>query len=103
MLYSVAPSHAGNIAFTSDRDHVGSHEIYVMRDYGSAQTRLTYNMGDCRTPAISPDGRKIAFAAPALSTNSYYNSPSYDIFVMNINGSGLQRLTGTPHQDLHPT
>jgi Tol biopolymer transport system component len=50
-----------------------------------------------------PGRTQIAFAAPALSTNAYYNSLSYDIFVMNTNGTGLQRLTSTPHQDLHPT
>jgi hypothetical protein len=31
MMGAAAPSHAGNIAFSSDRDHVGSHEIYVMK------------------------------------------------------------------------
>jgi hypothetical protein len=59
MIGASAPSYAGNIAFSSDRDHAGSHEIYVMKDDGSSQTRLTYNMGDCRTPAVSPDGRKL--------------------------------------------
>jgi hypothetical protein len=34
---------------------------------------------------------------------NYYSYPTYDIFVMNVNGTGLQRLTNTPHQDLHPT
>jgi hypothetical protein len=95
-------AHAGNIAFSSDRDEVGVHEIYLMKDDGTAPRRLTFNEGDCRTPAISPDGRKIAFSAQTTTFNGYSYVTSFDIFVVNSDGSGLRQLTSTHHHDLHP-
>ncbi|HEX6332919.1 MAG TPA: hypothetical protein VFZ78_01765, partial [Flavisolibacter sp.] len=50
-------------------------------------TRLTNRTEDDKWPTWSPDGSKIAFqsnlGAPALT----------DVFVMNADGSGIQRLT----------
>lgn len=49
----------------------------------------------CTSPAISPDGKRIAFSL-AEDGNS-------DIYVMNLDGSHLQRLTRHPAVDTNPS
>jgi Tol biopolymer transport system component len=83
------------IAFVSNR--ADQHdEIYVMNANGSGVTQLTKNLAEqgCNTcqgaaveaPAWSPDGAKIAFLRRATIF-------SWDIDIMNPNGSGVTRLT----------
>jgi Tol biopolymer transport system component len=55
----------------------GQRFVYVMRSDGSESKRLTVG----RTPARSPDGRRLAFAL------------RFDIWVMNADGSAKRRLT----------
>jgi Tol biopolymer transport system component len=92
-----------DIAFVSSRD--GDYAVYVMNADGSHERRLTES--DVLTPttpkdvffqvepAWSPDGSKIAFASRRNGT--------YDIFVMNADGSGSQELTSGKQNDNHPT
>ena len=47
------------------------------------------------SPAISPDGRKVAFS---LATEG-----NVDIYVMNLDGSDMLRLTRHPHVDTNPS
>lgn len=73
------------IAFESDRD--GNYEIYVMDVNGRNQTRLTNDPARDGAPAWSPDGRRIAF------TSDRDNRAGADVYVMNADGTGLERLT----------
>jgi Tol biopolymer transport system component len=50
-------------------------------------------------PAWSPDGRRIAFMSPGVSTTS---GSAYDIYVMNADGTDVQRLTTFPGPDGWP-
>jgi Tol biopolymer transport system component len=75
------------LAFESIRD--GNWEIYVMNSDGSAPTRLTNNSAKDLEPAWSPDGKKIAFVS---TRGSRYNN-GYAIYVMDVTGSGVIRLT----------
>jgi TolB protein len=61
---------------------------------GSDLTRLTDQPGDNVTPAWSPDGALIAFAA-SPGGNS-------EIYVMTSDGSDISRLTDHPGDDSHP-
>jgi Tol biopolymer transport system component len=81
------------IAFTSDRD--GNAEIYVMNADGSAETRLTDNVGYDGGPAWSPDGLKIAFHR--------FGSTDYDIWVMNANGTSPVNITNNAAEDVFPS
>lgn len=74
------------IAFTSSRD--GNDEIYVINSDGSGLTRLT-ERPDFRdlSPRWSPDGTRIVFETQVIST-------SFDIAIMNADGTGLMNLTG---------
>lgn len=74
-----------SIAFETDRD--GNIEIYVSDIEGRAPRRLTHDPGADRAPAWSPDGRRIVFISDRASR------PNFDIYVMNADGSNLQRLT----------
>ena len=67
-----------SILFTSGRDQEPYDDIYVMRPDGSAVKRLTHIRG--YTPAWSPDGSHIAFAAPG------------GLFVMRPDGSRIMSL-----------
>ena len=75
------------IAFESNRD--GNFEIYVMDVSGANVTRLTNDAASDMAPAWSPDGRRIAF------TSDRDNRASADVYIMNADGSGVERLTDT--------
>ncbi len=78
------------VAYEHDRD------IWVMKSDGAKPRPVTNNGGasDDLEPAWSPDGKKIAFYR--------ITSSSRDIFTINSDGSGLEKLTNTPTQDSNP-
>ena len=88
---AIATANASLIAFVSDRDgpdpvgNLGNQEIYVMHADGSGQRRLTDEKAIDMTPAISPDGRRIAFTSTRAG--------GWDIFTMNVDGSDVRQLT----------
>ena len=92
-----------DLLFVSTRD--GDYAIFEMNADGSAQNRLTpRDVGDVTSaarlffqidPAWSRDARRIAFASR--------RSGSFDIYVMNADGSGTRRLTTGKQNDSHPT
>ena len=86
------PGPDGPLAFTSNRD-VGAGDIYSIVPGGSA-TRLTSSTSSS-DPAYSPDGTKIAFVAPVGS--------SYQIVVMNADGTGRVPITSSPTAKQQPT
>jgi Tol biopolymer transport system component len=90
------------LAFVSSRD--GDYAVFGMDADGSHQGRLTDERGDTETqagvqfqtdPAWSPDGRRVAFASA--------REGSFDIFVMQADGTGTRRLTATADNDQGPT
>ncbi len=95
----------GYIGFETARDRAGS-EIYLMNADGSGQTRLTNNLSRDQTPSVSPDGTKIVFASDRHLNNGlggtvYPNG--FEIYVMNIDGTNVQRLTNNSSDDVEPT
>src|SRR5919199_298385 len=79
----------GGILFSLPRP--GSGRIVFVRPDGSGLADLTSNEGayevDYRSYSWSPDGRRVAFG-------SHRDGPSSEeIYVMNADGSGQQRLT----------
>ncbi|MFQ6082898.1 MAG: TolB family protein [Candidatus Aminicenantia bacterium] len=73
----------GKIVFQSDLD--GDNEIYLLTKNGLR--KLTNNSWNDEYPKWSPDGKKIAFTANPKG--------SYDIFVMNEDGSKITQITST--------
>jgi len=78
----------GKIAFYSLRD--GNGEIYLLT--GKGEVNLTKNPADDANPDLSPDGTKVAFSSNRAG--------GHDIYVMNVDGSDLTRLTFDSAGDL---
>jgi Tol biopolymer transport system component len=95
------------IAFTSTRD--GNEEIYVMKSDGTSPLRLTNHPAIDRHPAPSPDGKRLAFISnrddPDPENCGKPGKPNciFHIYVMNIDGTSLTRLTTSPGQDTYPS
>ena len=88
------------IAFVSDRD--GNSEIYVMDGNGANQRQLTATSGTTldsssiysSNPWFTPDGRQLVFASN--------RDGDAEIFIMNLDGSGIKQLTMNLADDADP-
>jgi len=78
------------IAFISNRNYLFS--LYVMNADGSNDRLVTDKVLEIAEPAWSPDGGKIAFSAGS-GVSVGFSKPSGDIYVINVDGSGLAQLT----------
>src|SRR5688500_10116273 len=75
------------ILFAGERDEDGNADIYSMNPDGSGVQRLTTAAGFDIEPALSPDGKRVAF----VSTR---HDLSGEIYTMNADGTGgVTRLT----------
>ena len=83
------------LAFASDAAAGGS-SIDMLSATGGSVTRLTNAPSSVYdyNPAWSPDGSKIAFQSN--------RDGNYEIYVMNVDGSGVTRVTSNPTQDEEP-
>ncbi|RKU36339.1 hypothetical protein C6496_13865 [Candidatus Poribacteria bacterium] len=78
----------------------GDGNIYVMNDDGTGRRRLTKNMKlSARNPRWSPDGRRIVFIREVMG----FAQRTDELFVMNANGTELQRLTHDDFDDSYPS
>src|SRR5687768_2836567 len=92
-----------DLAFVSTRD--GDYAIFEMNADGGSQRRLTPRESTGASsparlffqvePAWSPDASQIAFSSG--------RSGSFDLFVMDADGTGTRRLTSGKQDDSHPT
>jgi Tol biopolymer transport system component len=104
------PGANGPIAFVSDRDSpVGgpvNDDIYVTDETGSQARRVTSHVAVDTFPAVSPNGKEVAF----ISTRNDETNPNpgndFEIYVMDIedddgdgNGNDLRRLTNDSFSD----
>ncbi|MEW6364157.1 MAG: IPT/TIG domain-containing protein [Acidobacteriota bacterium] len=80
------------IVFGSNRS--GSEDILVMNADGSRQTRLTSASTGEYLPCWSPDGSRIAYTV-MLDPQHPMMFPR-DLFIMNADGPGVQRITDGP-------
>ncbi|MBI1933611.1 MAG: PD40 domain-containing protein [Ignavibacteriales bacterium] len=79
------------IAFTSDRDNK-IKDIYLMDREGKNVRRLTHNKVYCESPEWTKDGNHIIFTL-LLKEDNYDKSSNGELFIINISGTNLKRLT----------
>jgi len=86
------------IAFTSNQSN--DFEVWTMNEDGSNRIKLTAMTGWDGLPRWSPDGSKITFAGERHDAGGF---TSYEIFIMNSDGSDVKQLTDSeqwgPHMD----
>ena len=78
------------IAFISNRDYLFA--LYVMNADGSSARLVTDKVIDTGEPTWSPDGSKLAFSGGARGSVGF-TIPSVNIYVINVDGTGLTQLT----------
>lgn len=91
------------ILFTTQRD--GDYEIYIMNADGFNMRKLTNNLGmNDIEPSWSPDGTKIVFASNRDISDAWMDSgrETYEIYVMDIDGENVKRLTNNSAHDGFP-
>jgi Tol biopolymer transport system component len=95
--FDACPSYSADgkqIAWCATRD--GATEIWVMDHNGHQQQQLTHIGGAAAFPKFAPDGTKVVFNASPPGGGNATN----DIFVINLDGTGLTRLTTAPGGNL---
>ena len=97
---TAAIAFSDKLVFQSSRS--GMPEIYVVDAEGGDPTRFTYEVGGgtAEVPAVSPDGRRIAFS----SVVSGPTGPivEHEIYVLNADGTEPRNLTRHPDFDWKP-
>src|SRR5690606_27202743 len=85
------------IVYASTR-HRQTADLYLARIGQSAVTQLTSDAGNDVMPAISPDGKRIAFCSD--------RSGNWDIYILDTTAGGAAgavQLTSDPGHELHPS
>jgi TolB protein len=91
---------ASHITFYSNRD--GNPEIYVMQADGSGIIRLTDDPAFDDSPALSPDGTRIAFLSARHDPAPKFPNLKYELYVVDVESGEEIRLTTTDAIEGHP-
>jgi Tol biopolymer transport system component len=100
------PGQNGRFVY-NDRGSDGQN-IFSINPDGSDETQLTFedSSTDARSywPSYSPDGSKVVFArnTPVQVLPESGNPAQSDIYIMNSDGTAIQRLTSTDHYEGSP-
>lgn len=93
--FEVVWSHQGHVALVEYTSGGGQEDIYIEPLF-DRRIRLTYNPANDDQPAWNPAGDRIAY-------RSHTSDASYEIFIVNIDGTGHRNLTNYPGDDGWPT
>lgn len=85
----------------------GKLDLFTVEIKTGQIVRLTNDYFDEADPAWSPDGKMIAFASDRRDTPYEHTindiKDSYDIFVMNADGTGARRISASQFSDRSPS
>ncbi|CAA7047836.1 unnamed protein product [Microthlaspi erraticum] len=100
------------IVFASNREFPGTllMNLYVVHPDGTGLRKLAQNLtgGVSMHPMFSPDSKRIVFTTTYAAHsaepigNPHFNVPSSEIYMVNLDGSGLRRLTHNSVEDGPP-
>lgn len=93
--FDVTLDKAGEQLLYSSTRHRQTSDIYRQRIDGSAITQLTDDENNDVMPALSPDGKTIAFASD--------RSGNWDLYLMDAEGGPAVQLTHDRTHDIHPS
>ncbi|KAL9240722.1 hypothetical protein vseg_014908 [Gypsophila vaccaria] len=101
------------IAFATDRENPGSgsFEIFMMHPNGTGFHKVIQSGsgGRANHPWFSPDGKSIVFTSDYAGvsaepiSNPHHYQPYGDIFIANVDGSNIRRMTHNSYEDGTPT
>ncbi|MBG0770351.1 MAG: PD40 domain-containing protein [Anaerolineaceae bacterium] len=95
------PQFEGTIAFYSDM--AGNPDTYVIQADGSGLVQLTDDPAFDDSPDLSPSGTRVVFLSARNDPDPQFPNFKYDIYVVNVDGSGLTQLTATDAGEDHPS
>jgi len=75
-----------------DRDDL---VILDVKNGGREERRIRVGLNGLQTPQWSPDGQRLVFSG--------FSNGFTDLYIINRDGTGLQRLTNDKYADLHPS
>ena len=75
-----------------DSNLTGNSDIFRVPLAGGESAQLTNDPADDFAPAVSPDGKEVAF-------HSWRSGGSREIYVMQLDGGGVRQVTHTPAQE----
>jgi Tol biopolymer transport system component/pimeloyl-ACP methyl ester carboxylesterase len=94
-------SHDGSrFIYTSHRS--GNYEIYTSRIDGTDEQQVTSTSANEAFPAWSPDGSQIAYSASTGEWNTVENAKTYELYVMDADGTHVHQLTDNAAYDGNP-
>ncbi|HLE14972.1 MAG TPA: hypothetical protein VI776_09500 [Anaerolineales bacterium] len=76
-------------------DEAGYSHLFAYQPLSLPFTRLTYGPWDDITPALSPDGERLAFASN--------RDGQWDLYILELHTGQVARLTDTPQYDAAPS
>ena len=96
----------GRSDWSADGSHIVTYsgqawqrELYMLNSDGSDTHQITVSGGNSQGPTFSPDGQWVAFTA---YYDSIGNNNGCEIYIMQINGDNLKRLTTNSYCDWQP-
>lgn len=87
----------GDLVFASTRD--GNYEIYLAKQDGTGEVRLTENDYFDGYPTFNPEGNTIAFSSAPPPRKGIVTQK--DIYLMDINTRKIKQLTSSPDDDIY--
>lgn len=95
---------AGKMVYAGGNGRTQDFDLYVGNADGSDITELSHNDVWDTGAVFSPDGKQIAFYSDRDGDrNLPYAERNFEIYVMNVDGTDVRRLTNNPAWDGHPS
>ncbi len=85
----------GSFVVFASTQHRPTADLYYKPVDSRTVTQVTSDPANDTMPAISPDGKRVAFCSN--------RSGSWDIYVKNLDGGQAVQITDNPAQELHPS